>query len=97
MLDKEYVRALLVYAHNQMLVHVEPTDLLIVSDWKVTQLIKDPDSGNIQKFMLMPLPGFDKDTFPFVVCSGGKSMNLINVKNYQMQVMVNATVVYWKG
>ena len=92
LIDQEYVASILEYAQNQIIVHVKPTDLLIVNCWKVTQLIKDPDSGNICKLVLTPLPGFDKDFFPFVVCTGNNSMNLINVKEHHMQVMVKGCV-----
>ena len=61
------MHTILEYALNELLLHVHPTDLLIVKNWMETFLIKDPATGNIEKLMLIPLPNFDQETFPFVL------------------------------
>ena len=81
---KEYVRGICEFAKNQLLVHIEPTGLFIVDHWKVTHEITDPVAGNIQKHWLSVLPKFDLETFPFIVCSGYKTFNLINVRTKVM-------------
>ena len=68
------------YADDRMLVHVAPTDLLIVIGGSVVSCLSDPNPGNHQKYWLEVLPGFDVEKFPFVVVSGCQSFNLVNVK-----------------
>ena len=41
------VRSIVELPKNTLLIHTSPTDLLIARDWKVTNKILDPDSGNI--------------------------------------------------
>ena len=72
LLKREYVDSLLEYAPNHLIVTIKPKDLLIVVNWKVTHLIVDFELENIDKFMLKSMPGFDLETFPFIVCSGTK-------------------------
>ena len=48
--------------------------------------------GNTDKFWLEPVPGFDVETFPFIVSSGHESLNLINVKECRHEVLVDAPV-----
>ena len=48
--------------------------------------------GNMQKYWIIPLPGFDEETFPFVVSSGFETLNLINVKTKSGQILVKAQV-----
>ena len=44
---------------NTHLMHFHPTDLLIARDWKVTNRIVDPDSGNQLKIQLLPIIDYD--------------------------------------
>ena len=39
LLKNEIVRRVIEYDTDQMLLHIDPTDLLIVKDWKYTRLI----------------------------------------------------------
>lgn len=66
-------------------------DLLIVVDWKVIYEIGDNAPGNTEKFWHIPLPGFDIETFPFLMTSGKESYNLINVKDGTMFELVKGT------
>ena len=71
-------------------------DLLIVHDWIVVKkgLIEDPRAGNIEKFWMEPLPGFqyekigDQEEFPWMVCSGKESINLVNVKTHLLMPLI---------
>ena len=84
------ISSLLEFAENKILLHMDPTDLLIVHDWEAVKgIIEEPHPGNDQKFFMTTLPGFDIDTFPFVVTSGRKSINLVNVKEGRMQIFVH--------
>ena len=60
-LHNYYVNTILEYAQDELLAHVYPTDLLLIKDWKEIHLIKDEIAGNIEKLMLLPLPGFDRE------------------------------------
>ena len=57
---------------------------MILHDWQVVNLIVEPVFGNTLKYWIEPLPGFNEDTFPFVVISGWESFNLINVNEMNM-------------
>ena len=63
-----------------MLVAIDPADMLLIHDWKVVRIIQDQNPGNKDKCWISPIPGFDEETLPFLVCSGSQSFNLINVK-----------------
>ena len=41
-----------------------------MKDWKVIQEVVDYAAGNVQKSFMMPLPDFDLNEFPFLLCSG---------------------------
>ena len=45
---------------------------------------------NQNKYSIEPIPGFDIEKFPFLVCSGESSFNLFSVKDYYMELLVNA-------
>ena len=71
-----------------MIVHIIPTDLLLVQNWQVVHLFEDPSRNNIHKFWIAPLPVFNEVAFPFLVVSGSKTFNLINVKDRRMEVLL---------
>ena len=37
------------------------------------------------------MPGFDEETFPFLVCSGDETFNLVNVRDFSQDVLIKAT------
>ena len=45
-LKKELVFSVVEFDHGKNLIHIAPTDLLIVNYWQVTLRVEDPDSGN---------------------------------------------------
>ena len=84
------ITSLLEFDLDKILLHMDPTDLLIVHDWEVVSgIIQEPYPGNDQKYLMAALPGFDIETFPFVVVSGRKTINLVNVKEGRMQIFVH--------
>ena len=80
-----------------MIVFVDYTDLIVVQNWKVTNYIADPVSGNRNKKWLSTLPCFDNEKLPFIVSSGGVSYNLVNINSGKMTVMVHGTSDNRKG
>ena len=66
-------------------------DLLIVTDLNSVKLITDPDKGNMYKYWIAPFPGFNLDTFPFLVSAGSKTFSLINVKERRLEKLINAS------
>ena len=86
----EQVRSIFEYAPNNLIAHISPTDLVILVNWQVMQLIQDPQSGNHNKVWFQSLPGFDSVLFPFLVVSGRESFNLINLKDGRMQKLILA-------
>ena len=61
LIKDEYVDSVLEFATNSLIIHVAPTDLLIAKDWRVVGVIKETESENIQKLMLLPFPMFDAE------------------------------------
>ena len=37
------------------------------------------------------MPGFDEQTFPFLVCSGEETFNVINVRDFSQDVLIRAS------
>ena len=94
-LEGASVNSMLEFAQNKLILHLDPTDLLIVHDWiAANKVIKEISPGNDKKYLLRTLPGFDEETYPFVVASGSKTINLINVKENHMQIFVNTAQMY---
>ena len=71
--------------------------MLIAADGHITKRIDEPHVGNGQKFWIYPIPGFDVDTFPFVISSGWEMFKIINVKNGTMQVFIRTPCKYYTG
>jgi len=90
LLNNEEVYSILEFGINQLLVSVQLTDLLILDNWSVVQRISDPSSGNVQKCWQALLPGFNLESFPFVVVAGHETINLVNVKEHTLQPLIQA-------
>ena len=80
----EYVISVLETSPNNLIVHLFNTDLLIAYNFKVLHRVVESDPGNTSKDQILPLPGYDPETLPFVVMSGRKSLNILNVKIFKM-------------
>ena len=92
-IKNEKVDTVLEYATDKMLIAVYPTDLLIAHDWKLIRVLLKIQPGNFNKHYIVPLPDFDEQTYPFIVCSGRENFNLINVKEFRMQKLIKAPCV----
>ena len=91
LLKNEGVYSILEFAVNRMIISVQLTDLLIAHDWQVVNSIRDGNLGNTQKCWMALLPGFDRETFPFIISSGLETFNLINVKKYTQEPLIHAS------
>ena len=97
----EIVDSFCEFAPNRFLLQLrESTELLIVHDWQVVKQTPVAGYYTIDKALL--LPGFNEETFPFVVSydcgldySGkalkGKAFNLINVKTGFHEELIKGT------
>ena len=74
-----------------------PDELIIMRDWKITNIIVDPASGNSRKMWLELLPNFHNDKCPYVIVSGNLTYNIVNLKTGTMHVLVPGTVPNWFG
>ena len=83
LLKNERVNTVLEFAEKKMIVAVDKVELLIISDWKNIQVIKDPFPDN-RKTCLQLFPGFNTDQFPFIISNGDSAVNLINIKDNQI-------------
>ena len=90
LLKNEACQAICEFAPNKMAIYARPAHLFIVHDWEVVRRIEDSDMKNQNKYSIEPIPGFDIEKFPFLVCSGESSFNLFSVKDYYMELLVNA-------
>ena len=90
-LRDEGVQAVHEYAVGKMIVSIVFTDLLLVHNWNPYRYISRVEPGNCQKFFFEPLPNFDEEKFPFLLCSGYESYTLINVKEGRSEVLIDAS------
>ena len=79
LLTNEYIISAHEFGEGSLVIHVQEIDVLLVKEWKVVKVISEKDPGNARKYWFQPLPFFDPEEFPFIVCSGTKSFNLINL------------------
>ena len=67
-------------------------------DWKVHHIYENKAfKVNFDKMgYFLPVPGFDLETFPFIIVSGRKSIKILNVNTNYMEPLVKtqATVTY---
>ena len=92
LLKNEYIDSVLEYQQEKMLVSLKtPPNILVLHDWEVVHEIVGDDLNNTSISWLAPLPGFDIETFPFVVCSGKKTFSLINVKEFRMETLIKVS------
>ena len=91
LLQDEVVQSVCEYAIDKMVISILLTDLLIVHSWEPVRLIKKDEPGNIQKYFIAPLPDFDEYKFPFLLCSGYEHFSLINIAEFRMQTLIDAS------
>ena len=68
-----------------------PSDLLVIRYYQVIHVITDAFPGNIQKDWLCTVPKFNTGSFPFIICSGVKTYNLVNVKTGRMSILIEGS------
>ena len=90
-LQNEHVDSAFEFSINCFIITIRPRNLLIVKDWQVTQEIDDPVIENIGKYWICHLPFFNETTFPFLIVSGMKSFNLVNVQTGRMDIIVGGS------
>ena len=95
----EWLESVVAFPPNGLVVFTakNPTDVIILRDWKVTTYIAEPVPGNKSKYYQALFPGFDLETCPYVVTSGGTTYNSINIKTGRMCVLVNDNVPNYFG
>ena len=92
LMKNEYVQSCTEFAPNNIIVFADLSQcLMVLKDWKVVHELSQMDPGNTEKFWQAPVPGFDVDDFPFVLCSGKVSYNLVNIKTGIMQPLIKGS------
>ena len=94
---KENVKAIKEIAEDFLIIHLVRTDLLIINNWEVKHRIKEHDLGNIEKYQMLPFPDFSPDDNPFVITTGAKGFNLVNVSTGSMQRLLNLEMMIRRG
>ena len=74
-----------------MILIVQFTDFIIVKNWNVIHEIADPNPLNTGKHSMLALPDFNVESLPFLVCSGARTINMINVKQGRMEEFIAAS------
>ena len=88
LLHNESVDGIFEYAANKIVITLFPKDILVLDNWETIRIVVEDHAGNDQKAFIAPLPGFDEDKFPFLVCNGYESLNLINLKDLKTEVLI---------
>ena len=91
LLKNEVASSICEFDVNKKIVAIYLVDLLIIHNWRVVRRLKEDLPGNIQKDYIAPLPGFDAQRFPFLLCSGYDYFSLINVRDYHKQEIILAS------
>ena len=82
---------MLQYAMDKVLVHISERDLLIINDWQIVKRLEEPDDSNTKKYWMRPIPGFHETEFPFIICNGWDTFNIVNVHDYYMEPIINCS------
>ena len=81
------IASIVEYEEESMIISIEPANLLLIKEWKKVRVVEDTNQGNTGKHWINPIPGFCKN-FPFLVCSGSQTFNLINVDTGKMEPLI---------
>ena len=84
------MRKIYEYATDKLLIHMCPTDLLIVDGMQVLHRIEESD--NIEKRWFKVLPVSNEETFPFIAMSGFNSLNLLNTEKRTIQPLIKTPI-----
>ena len=89
--EKELVSSIYEYAPNCLLILLQHGEFLIVENWQVTNHVSESEPGNDIKDWQEVLPNFDQIDFPFIVTSGYRLYNMINIKNGRMIPLIEGS------
>ena len=73
-----------------MIIYGRLTHVFIVDSWEIVKRVEDSDFKNIDKYFMTTMPGFDEETFPFILLSGESSINILNVNDGSMEPLIAA-------
>ncbi len=95
LLKHEEIQSVFEYAPGKIIVALFTTNFLFLDNWKPVRIkddwyLCDTQVGNDHKFWIDFIHGFEEDEFPFLICSGRETFNMINVKDYRMEVLIQA-------
>ena len=96
MIRKAQVKQVYEFELGDMVIYLDPTDLLISKKTELIKRVSDPDAGNVHKEQIMMLPSFDPE-FPFLAFSGHKTLNILNIETQKMQTLIDSPVVAYSG
>jgi hypothetical protein len=55
------------------------------------KIISESDAGNTSKYWFQTVPFFHAENFPFIICSGKRTFNLINLHTGKMQPLIEGS------
>ena len=96
MIRKAQVVEVFEFELGDMVIHLDPTDLLISKKTQLIKRVSDPDAGNVTKYQIAMLPSFDPE-FPFLAFSGEKTLNILNIETQTIQTLIDSPVVAYSG
>ena len=76
------------YAEDKMIIAMDPCDLLLIDNFRKVRIVQDLNFNNSRKYWICPMPDFDLIKFPFLVCSGSQTFNIINTMTGGMEALV---------
>jgi len=78
--SNETINYAMEYAPNKYVAHALPASILVVYKKKVVRKITDPNLKNHEKNLLLLIPGFNEEKFPFILSTGNEALNLVNLQ-----------------
>ena len=84
----ETINYVMEYAPNKFVAHALPASILVVYKQKVIRRIDDPNLKNSEKNLLMLIPDFNEEKFPFILSTGNETLNLVNLHTSKTQALV---------
>ena len=92
--------AILEYAKNKLLVSASDSiwrGMFIIENFSLLRIIDEPSLQNYNTYWLEKIPGFDLETYPFVISQGSPTFNLINVITGSNEVLIKDKTRHYYG
>ena len=86
------ITALFEYAEDQLILSDINGGILVIKQRNVIQRIDGPEVYTHGHDLLLPLPDFDDQNFPYCIKSSGSYIFLINLKTKSSQEMLHANL-----